>query len=305
MTATSANPARPTVSVVIGSLNRRWHLKRTIASVREELPFPEAEILVVDGGSDDGTLRWLRKRKDVITIVQHNRGKWKGRPVPRRSWGYFMNLGFRMAAAPYICMLSDDCLVVPGAIRNALERFEREGDDVGALAFYWRNWPEQDRYWVGRTFGGRLFVNHGLFRREAMASVGFADEEEFRFYHADGDLALRMADDGWRCLDAPGSFIEHFSHANLGQRAANLETQARDWAAYDRRWAHLGAPETSWIELSHDDPHRTAWCHWGLRGLLAARANRLRSRLASLAHRRRRRGRSDAGRHRSSTTGVR
>ena len=60
-----------------------------------------------------------------------------------------MNLGFKAATAPYICMLSDDCLVVPGAIRGALERFEREGKGLGALAFYWRNWPEQDRYWSG------------------------------------------------------------------------------------------------------------------------------------------------------------
>ncbi len=190
-----------------------------------------------------------------------------------------MNLGFKAASAPYICMLSDDCLVVPGAIRNGLERLEREGEDVGAVAFYWRNWPEQERYWVGRTFGGGVFVNHGLFRRDALASVGYADEETFRFYHADGDLALRMAEVGRKCLDSPSSFIEHYSHANLAQRAANLETREQDWAAYKGRWGHLGAPDTDWIELSHHDPHRTARHYWGSRGLLTARANQLRTRL--------------------------
>jgi GT2 family glycosyltransferase len=265
----------PAVSIVIGTLNRRWYLKRTIDSVRAEIPFPESEIIVVDGGSRDGTVRWLTKQKDVITIVQHNQGRLDGRPVPRRSWGYFVNLGFKAAAAPYICMLSDDCLVVPGAIKQGLARFELEGDDLGALAFYWRNWPEQDRYWVGCTFGGGVFVNHGLFRSEALAAVGFADEEEFRFYHADGDLALRIKDAGWKCLDAPASFIEHYSHANLKQRAANLETRDRDWAAYERRWGHLGAPDADWIELSHVDPHRTARRYWGLKGLLLARANQL------------------------------
>jgi GT2 family glycosyltransferase len=293
MMATSANSARPAVSIVIGTFNRRWHLKRAIASVRAELLFPKAEIIVVDGGSDDGTQRWLAEQKDVTTIVQHNPGEWQGQPIPRQSWGHFMNLGFRAAKAPYICMLSDDCLVVPGAIRSGLERFEREGEDLGALAFYWRNWPEQDRYWVGRTFGGSVFVNHGLFRREAMASVGYADEEEFRFYHGDGDLVLRMEEAGWRCLDCPASFVEHFSHANLAQRAANLETRAEDWSAYVRRWGHLGAPDTDWIKLSHDDPHRTTRRYWGLRGLLTARVNRLRMRLGAmpeaLARRRRRR----------------
>jgi GT2 family glycosyltransferase len=282
MTATSANSVPPAVSVVIGTLNRRWHLKRAIASVRTELPFPEAEIIVVDGGSDDGTLGWLAKRKDVVTIVQHNRGRWQGRPVPRRSWGSFMNLGFKAASAPYICMLSDDCLVVPGAIRNGLERLEREGEDVGAVAFYWRNWPEQERYWVGRTFGGGVFVNHGLFRRDALASVGYADEEGFHFYHGDGDLILRMKDAGWRCLDSPTSFVEHYAHANPTQRASNLEARDEDWASYKRRWEHLGIPETDWLELSHHDPHHTARRYWGSRGLLIARANQLRTRLRGL-----------------------
>jgi GT2 family glycosyltransferase len=282
MMATGAKSAPPAVSVVIGTLNRRWHLKRAIASVRAELPFPEAEIIVVDGGSDDGTLHWLAKRKDVVTIVQHNQGSWHGEPLQRRPWGSFMNLGFKAATAPYICMLSDDCLVVPGAIRNGLERLEQEGEDVGALAFYWRNWPEQDRYRVGRTFGGGVFVNHGLFRRNALASVGFADEETFRFYHGDGDLALRMADVGWKCLDSPTSFIEHYSHANLAQRAANLHTREQDWAAYEGRWGHLGAPDTDWIELSHHDPHRTVRRYWGSRGLLTARANQLRTRLGGV-----------------------
>ncbi len=282
MTETSANSARPAVSVVIGSLNRRWHLKRTIASVREELSFSEREIVVVDGGSGDGTLRWLAKQKDVLTIVQHNRGTWRGEPIPRRPWGSFMNLGFKAATAPYICMLSDDCLVVPGAIRRGLERFEEAGDDVGAVAFYWRNWPEQERYWVGRTFGGGIFVNHGVYRREAMEAVGYADEGGFRFYHADGDLVLRMEAAGWRCVDSPASFVEHFSHANLAQRAANLKTRDDDWAAYTDRWGHLGAPDTDWIELPHDDPHRTARRYWGARGRAMARIGRLRSRISGL-----------------------
>jgi glycosyltransferase involved in cell wall biosynthesis len=285
MTETSANSARPEVSVVIGTLNRRWHLKQAIESVRAELPFPEAEIIVVDGGSDDGTLRWLAKRRDVLTIVQHNRGEWQGRDVPRRSWGSFMNLGFRAASAPYICMLSDDCLVVPGAIRNGLERFDDEG--VGAVAFYWRNWPEQERYWVGRTFGNNLFVNHGLFRREALERIGFADEEAFRFYHADGDIALRLAAAGSSCVDSPASFVEHYSHANLAQRAKNQETQKQDWATYEGRWHELGTPERDWDEIDHTDPHRTVQRYWGRSGLMVARATRLKSRLGAAAGRRR------------------
>ncbi|OGU12906.1 MAG: hypothetical protein A2075_15625 [Geobacteraceae bacterium GWC2_58_44] len=251
------------LSVVLGSYNRLRYLKLTIESIRRELeqcPFPQ-EVIVVDGGSDDGTLNWLLKQKDILTIVQHNRGEWRGERIERRSWGYFMNLGFRCAQGKYICMLSDDCLVVPGAVRNGVELFDARsaaGGKVGAVAFYWRNWPEQENYWVGYTFGDRMFVNHGLYLREVLEEVGYADEENYSFYHADGDLCLRMMERQYDCIDAPQSFIEHHSHANAAVKEQNNERQQADWAHYVSRWGHLGQPERDWRELSFDDPAKTA-----------------------------------------------
>jgi glycosyltransferase involved in cell wall biosynthesis len=118
-------PGNPVVSVVIGSYNRSRYLRATVDTVRHELADLPHEIVVVDGGSSDGSLRWLLRQKDVITIVQHNHGEWNGKPIERSSWGYFMNLAFRAASGKYICMLSDDCLVIPGAIVNGLDVFER------------------------------------------------------------------------------------------------------------------------------------------------------------------------------------
>lgn len=195
--------SRPTVSVVIGTYNRGQFLRATLASVRDELHDIPHEIVVVDGGSSDGTLKWLVEQHDVTSIVQHNRGEVRGRPIERRSWGYFMNLGFRAASAPVICMLSDDCLVVPGAIRNGMETLARRteaGDRIGAVAFWWRNWPDDTAYRVRLAFGDRVFVNHGLFVRSALEDVGYVDEEAFAFYHADGDVALRLAEHGYACV---------------------------------------------------------------------------------------------------------
>ena len=75
------------ISVVIATYQRRNLLQKTIRSVRSnhiKLPF---EIIVIDGGSDDGTLEWLIRQKDIMTIVQHNRGEFNGKPIKRRSWG--------------------------------------------------------------------------------------------------------------------------------------------------------------------------------------------------------------------------
>ena len=126
------------ISVVLGSLNRKRFLKAAIRSVRNSGISVPYEIIVVDGGSTDGSLRWLSRQKDIITIVQHNRGNFGGQPVIRRSWGYFMNLALRCAQGKFIVMISDDILLIPGSIMNGLNYFEDltlQGRTVGAVAF--------------------------------------------------------------------------------------------------------------------------------------------------------------------------
>lgn len=256
---------RPIVSVTLGTYNRLPFLKLTIDSLRQELLSLSHEIIVVDGGSTDGTLKWLTRQKDIITIVQHNRGKWRGKEIKRKSWGYFMNLGFKAAQGKYVCMVSDDCLIVPGAIGNACQLFEEKlgkGEKIGAVAFYWRNWPEQEKYWVGLTLGNKMFVNHGIYLKEALEDVGYIDEETYFFYHADGDLCLKMWKSGYECIDSPDSYVEHYSHANQQVRASNVKQQKEDWLAYLNRWAGIYYDEDiqnvgSWIEKEFIDPSKT------------------------------------------------
>ncbi len=96
------------ISIVLGSYNRIEFLKQTINSVRFNCTGLEYEIIIIDGGSTDGTIKWLVGQKDIITIIQHNRGKINGKKIERKSWGYFMNLGFKSSKYGYILMISDD-----------------------------------------------------------------------------------------------------------------------------------------------------------------------------------------------------
>jgi len=252
---------KPVISVVLGTYNRLSFLKLTIESIRAGLENLSREIFVIDGGSTDGTTQWLIKQKDIVTMVQHNRGKWNGKPIERRSWGYFMNLGFRSAQGKYVCMLSDDCLVVPGAIINGYNLFEEElakGKKVGAVAFYWRNWPEQEKYWVGITLGNKMFVNHGMYLKRVLEDVNYIDEETYHFYHADGDLCLKLWQNGYECIDSPNSYVEHYSHANKQVRTSNLDKQKKDWNNYLNKWKGIFYDDKlnnigGWLEKEFDD----------------------------------------------------
>lgn len=227
------------VSVVLGSYNRLDFIKLTIDSIRTECKDLSHEIIVVDGGSSDGTLQWLLEQKDIITIIQHNRGEWLGRNIERRSWGYFMNLAFKCAQGKYVCMLSDDCLLVPNAIINGINLFEenlQQGKKIGAMAFYWRNWSQQEKYYVCCTLGNKIYVNHGMYLNQVLKEVDYIDEDNFFFYNGDGDLCLKIWHAGYECIESPKSFVEHYPHANVDMRKTNYEKYNHDLKNYLNKW---------------------------------------------------------------------
>jgi len=251
------------VSIILGTYNRLSFLKKTIQSIREDVSSKKIEIIVIDGGSNDGTLNWLINQKDIISIVQHNRGKVDGKPIERKSWGYFMNLGFKASTGKFILMLSDDCLLVPSSISNSLLQFEKlhnEGRKIGAIAYYWRNWPEMSNYWVGVTFG-KIFVNHGLYLREVLQEVEWINDKDYHFYYADGDLSLKIWEKGYEIVPAEKSFVEHYSHANLSVRASNLHKQNADNDKYKKLWENkkLRGQEyaVDWLFNDHVDKLET------------------------------------------------
>ena len=107
------------VSVVIPALNEAACLAETIRSVRLENP---CEILVVDGGSTDGTCEAAREADRVL------RGP-RGRAAQ-------MNLGAAHASGEVLLFLHADCTLERGALRAAERRLG--GRNVAAGCFRMR-----------------------------------------------------------------------------------------------------------------------------------------------------------------------
>jgi GT2 family glycosyltransferase len=89
---------------------------------------------------------------------------------------------------------------------------------------------------VGCTLGEKMYVNHGLFVREALKAVDYIDEETCFFYNGDGDLCLKMWQAGFEIIDAPQSFIEHYPHANVDVRSTNYDRYKSDVKNYLAKW---------------------------------------------------------------------
>ncbi len=89
------------LSVIIPVLNERAGLPETVRQVQACLP--GAEIVVADGGSEDGTREWVRERPE-LSLADAERGR-----------GPQMNAGAAAASGDVLLFLHADCLLPQSA----------------------------------------------------------------------------------------------------------------------------------------------------------------------------------------------
>lgn len=152
----------------------------------------ELELIVIDGGSTDGTLKVLEGYKDRLAVLvsEPDGGIYEG-----------MNKGFSRATGDIVGTLnSDDTYFDEGALDSVVKAFQSHDVDAvyGDLVYVRRDQPEKVvRYWKSRTYVDGLFERgwmpaHPAFfaRREVYAQHGLFDLE-FRLA-ADFELLLRL-----------------------------------------------------------------------------------------------------------------
>ena len=228
---------RDDVSVVVVTWNAAGHVERCLDSVRGY------ETVVVDNGSNDGTVLLVRERFPGVTVVeQENRGMGGGN-----------NAGIRATSKPYVLLLNSDTRVVADGIDRIAAFADthpraavvgpRLSNEDGSLQRSVRGdpttWRLATEYLFLRKLGPRTQAlnafygggfSHGeprqveslmgaalLVRRSAVEEVGLFDEDFFMFSE-ETDWLYRFRRAGWQVWFTPDAEVVHLGGASHGGR---------------------------------------------------------------------------------------
>ena len=111
--------SKPFVSVIMLNYNGLKYLKKTIPPILD-LQYPNYEFIVVDNGSIDGSIKFIKKFKKVRLIENRkNLGLSKGK-----------NEGVRIANGEYILLLDNDVLIRSNNILKRLVKFYEKNKKI-------------------------------------------------------------------------------------------------------------------------------------------------------------------------------
>lgn len=119
----------PFVSIVLTTLNGAAYLRESLDSCLKQT-YPRLELIVVDGGSTDGTLDILAEYRDPRLHLIHqinNEGRLPGA----------LNLGLAAAHGDYLTWMQDDCIYHPEAITRLVGALEANPQVGHVYADYW------------------------------------------------------------------------------------------------------------------------------------------------------------------------
>jgi glycosyltransferase involved in cell wall biosynthesis len=108
--------AAPKISIVIPSYNQGEYLEQTICSVLEQR-YPNLELVIMDGGSTDGSVEIIRKYEDQLTYWQSEKDKGQ-------YWA--INEGFKRTTGEIMAWINSDDKFHSGAFSAIASIFDQQ-----------------------------------------------------------------------------------------------------------------------------------------------------------------------------------
>lgn len=221
------------VTVVIPNWNGLAHLPECIEALLGQ-SYTDFEVVVVDNGSTDDSVAWLREHAAWVRVVE--RGDNGGFAVA-------VNEGIRQATGEYVALLNNDTAVDPKWLAELVGALEETGYDAAASLMVFYDEPHLvnaagDEFVMTHLFGrnrgfGRPVEEYAervrvlgacagaaLYRTSFFRDVGLFDEAFF-LMHEDTDINLRALIAGKRCVYVPSALVRH-------KFSASIKTQPSD-----------------------------------------------------------------------------
>ena len=213
----------PLVSVLVVTWNRKKDVLETVESIYEQA-YQNFEIIVVDNGSDDGTIAALGLFRPEVRIValDRNMGISAGR-----------NAGIEIARGEIIFCLDSDASLEYNALTNLVRRFQTDSA-IGVINSKIVNaytkeldggpgwaYSEEQKANQNIEFLSWSFSEGGAaIRKQVFDQIGLF--WELLFFGCEGqELSLRVWDAGYKVLYYPESVVYH--RASPQQRVAGKD----------------------------------------------------------------------------------
>lgn len=187
------------------------------------------KILVVDNGSTDGSVEWLKERRIPTIFLPENTG-----------FTGAVNVGIRAADTPYVLLLNNDTEVDPDyveAMERAIGRSEKIFSVSGRMIQMYDPFlmdDAGDMYsvlgWAYQRGVGRPVNRYGkprrvfsacaaaaIYRRQVFDEIGLFDEMHFA-YLEDIDVGYRARLYGYENLYCPDAAVYHAGSGTSGSR---------------------------------------------------------------------------------------
>lgn len=198
--------SKRTVSIITVVFNGAKYLREAIESVRSQ-SYPDIEYIVIDGGSEDGSIDILRQNEDAIDC-------W----ISEKDSGIYdaMNKGIRLAKGSIIGILNSDDRYLPQAVEIARRTLE---DSTAGYCYGWARLVDEKGAGVGvakpvprRRFADRVLRETPLphptmfVRKEVYLECGWFNPE-FKLA-GDFDFIARIHKAGIHGIEIPQELAE-------------------------------------------------------------------------------------------------
>jgi glycosyltransferase involved in cell wall biosynthesis len=245
-------------SIVVPTLNSEQYIAETLESLRAQ-EFTSFEVIVVDGGSTDGTLDIVSGFGDTVDLVLEG---------PDSGQAEAFNKGFRAAQGEYFLWVNGDDLLHPNALKT-IHRHIRKCpsaswfnlgtviiDEVGKVIKF-HSAPPWNGF-VNSRYRPQVSSPTTVFHRELLERSGSFDE---RFHYSmDVDLWRRFVSLGakWQRIPMYGFFFRRHkdSKTNTAVPASN-SSQSREAKLMAEK--HVFDLQ-SWVNIIADKVWRFVTC---------------------------------------------